>query len=425
MSTQKNNTSATSQPSSILFFIAVAIGVVIALVFIFFSMRYYVRTRLGIYATARLTTTSNNGGIVLLTGDFPMHSFNGYSGDLPNQLRRRNRRRKYLKKRRLTEEEVDHLFPVRTYQDWLDGGAERDADQREIHVMLKEENDDEVVEQQQDEQTPEPQNQTQDGPTADGRTITATDTIATSDTPAIKVNTPDHDTGSTYHDALDQPEQVDLGTPYEPHYDSGTCAICIDTFEPEDPVRGLICGHVFHQECLDPWLTKRKACCPMCKRDYYLKDESDEQQAQANGTEQPENQIDDLDSINQFTELQYTTLNERVTEILNRHPDLEQIATEKIKKYLKFKWRVFWLIMGISKSDLVNSAIVNEDQRLRDEDPTYDVINANEVINNGNNDGNANEANNNDDNNEGNRDGAGVQTVENSQEIRDRVERMV
>lgn len=101
------------------------------------------------------------------------------------------------------------------------------------------------------------------------------------------------------------------------------------------------------------------------------------------------------------------------------------IATEKIKKYLKFKWRVFWLIMGISKSDLVNSAIVNEDQRLRDEDPTYDVINANEVINNGNNNGNANEANNNDDNNEGNRDGAGVQTVENSQDIRDRVERMV
>lgn len=115
-------------------------------------MRYYVRTKLGIYATARLTTTNNGGGgtnnngIVLLTGDFPMHTFNAYQ-DI-NAIRRR-RRRRYLKKRRLTEEEVDHLFPVRTYQDWLDGGAERDADDREIYNEIREDDGTEDADQNQ------------------------------------------------------------------------------------------------------------------------------------------------------------------------------------------------------------------------------------------------------------------------------------
>jgi hypothetical protein len=34
-------------------------------------------------------------------------------------------------------------------------------------------------------------------------------------------------------------------------------------------VRGLTCGHAFHAACIDPWLTTRRACCPLCKADYY------------------------------------------------------------------------------------------------------------------------------------------------------------
>lgn len=48
------------------------------------------------------------------------------------------------------------------------------------------------------------------------------------------------------------------------------CAICIDTLEDEDEIRGLTCGHAFHAGCLDPWLTSRRACCPLCKADYYV-----------------------------------------------------------------------------------------------------------------------------------------------------------
>ena len=49
-----------------------------------------------------------------------------------------------------------------------------------------------------------------------------------------------------------------------------SCAICIDTLEDDDDVRGLTCGHAFHASCIDPWLTSRRACCPLCKADYYV-----------------------------------------------------------------------------------------------------------------------------------------------------------
>lgn len=38
--------------------------------------------------------------------------------------------------------------------------------------------------------------------------------------------------------------------------------------DTDDIVRLLSCNHVFHDECITPWLTTTKALCPLCKRDF-------------------------------------------------------------------------------------------------------------------------------------------------------------
>ncbi|KAL8949141.1 MAG: hypothetical protein Q9222_004722 [Ikaeria aurantiellina] len=70
---------------------------------------------------------------------------------------------------------------------------------------------------------------------------------------------------------LDDDDQIQIAVPTEMLANPGdSCAICIDTLEDDDDVRGLTCGHAFHASCLDPWLTSRRACCPLCKADYYV-----------------------------------------------------------------------------------------------------------------------------------------------------------
>ena len=46
-----------------------------------------------------------------------------------------------------------------------------------------------------------------------------------------------------------------------------SCSICIDDFVLGERLRVLpVCGHVFHTDCIMPWLTTRSALCPLCKR---------------------------------------------------------------------------------------------------------------------------------------------------------------
>ncbi|KAJ1929215.1 hypothetical protein IWQ60_001386 [Tieghemiomyces parasiticus] len=45
------------------------------------------------------------------------------------------------------------------------------------------------------------------------------------------------------------------------------CSICLDEFSEGSLVRILPCRHYFHTHCVDVWLTKKSALCPLCKFD--------------------------------------------------------------------------------------------------------------------------------------------------------------
>jgi hypothetical protein len=188
--------------------------------------------------------------------------------DMTTMPRAHRRRRE---KKLMTIEEVNEKFPLMKYKTWRSNRAEEglptagginttsrpaslrnvDRESTEVDVKETEHGKPEVVlaENSVDRPTtPRPK---------------STQSTVTPETPVQKVTTNDEDD--------DDEERIQTAIPAEQLPDPGdACAICIDTIDDDDDVRGLSCGHAFHASCVDPWLTSRRACCPLCKADYYV-----------------------------------------------------------------------------------------------------------------------------------------------------------
>lgn len=45
-----------------------------------------------------------------------------------------------------------------------------------------------------------------------------------------------------------------------------SCVVCLVSYESGDKLRILPCGHRFHCDCVDKWLTKQSRTCPLCSK---------------------------------------------------------------------------------------------------------------------------------------------------------------
>jgi hypothetical protein len=262
-----NSGSGTSSP--LLFFVALGFGVVFTNLWIIVGVKYCFRYNA---RNRQLRGLDENGE--------PINMEN-----MPSRPHRRRREKKLM-----TMDEVNEKFPMMKYKTWVAGRAQeglptaggvsappsRAGSVRSVEGIVPD-----VAAKEQASLQPTVTDEMTESKKASGAEPERGDQTAPANATeggapldhsrtAGSIMTKDPDRAHVSDDDDDDDDHINAALPPELMTTSGdTCAICIDTLEDDDDVRGLTCGHAFHAVCLDPWLTNRRACCPLCKADYY------------------------------------------------------------------------------------------------------------------------------------------------------------
>ncbi|KAI5864680.1 hypothetical protein GGS23DRAFT_459127 [Durotheca rogersii] len=262
--------------SPLLFFVALGFGVVFTNLWIIVGVKYCFRYNA---RNRQLRGLDENGEPI----------------NLDNMPARPHRRRR--EKKLMTMDEVNEKFPMMKYKAWVAARASeglptaggisappsransvRSVEGVASEISPKRHDSDEdhpnapATSRPTDEEKPKPNATNRDPQTRENGDATSTDNPLTQAKTVESVLTKDPDRRASIDDDDDDDddEHIDAALPPELLGTQGdTCAICIDTLEDDDDVRGLTCGHAFHAVCIDPWLTNRRASCPLCKADYY------------------------------------------------------------------------------------------------------------------------------------------------------------
>lgn len=249
-----------------LFFIALGVGVVFTNLWLIIAIKFCCRRRQARFNQMHSDDEEANEELRTL------HFYTDRYGRFRSMPRRRRQKKKLL-----TLEQLDEQSAVQKYKEWCAhreqnglptaGGISSEAAQAlatEIPRMNEEKalesipcNSNEITQPNQNKSTSKIASSDTKSP--DQETTNSTD-VKQSDQPDHACEK-SHDASVSNHTELEETPSFQTGD---------LCAICIDNLEPEDDIRALPCHHVFHADCITPWLTTRRAICPLCKKDLFV-----------------------------------------------------------------------------------------------------------------------------------------------------------
>lgn len=243
-----------SLATTIVFAVAISLAGIVIAGLSFVSTRGFLRSTFGIYDPVFKSRRGFSSNLNPNSPVYVIHPYVIYKGMTYLMYGNANitgRRIKVKKLEVLTLKQLEDFFPLQTYKDWLDGGKEEvnERNKNKVGYMETFETDSviEIVPSNIEEFKEDAEH---------------TEMDITEMKPEKRA---EYSITSPY---LDCHELQKYST--TKHYTSGICAICLEDLQDEDQVRGLLCGHVFHKLCIDPWLTHRKGYCPTCKKDLYI-----------------------------------------------------------------------------------------------------------------------------------------------------------